>query len=146
MNRAMQNYSWSRRAQSITPLQEHAMANWLFKSDPDTYGLAELEKEKRTVWDGVGNPVALKNLRGCKKGDRVFIYHTGGEKTIVGIAEVVKDGPDPEIKFVKKLSRGVTLAEIKAKKEFADFALARLPRLSVMPVTDAQWNAIIKMI
>ena len=122
------------------------MANWLFKSDPDTYGLAELEKEKRTVWDGVGNPVALKNLRACKKGDQVLIYHTGDEKAIVGLAEVVKDGPDPEIKFVKKLSRPVTLHEIKAKKEFADWALVRLPRLSVMPVTAAQWSAILKMI
>jgi predicted RNA-binding protein with PUA-like domain len=121
------------------------MANWLFKSDPDTYGLAELQKDKRTVWDGVGNPVALKNLRACKKGDQIFIYHTGDEKAIVGIAEVVKDGPDPEIKFVKQLSRAVTLAEVKAKKEFADFALVRLPRLSVMPVTDTQWSAILKM-
>ena len=121
------------------------MANWLFKSDPDTYGLAELQKEKRTVWDGVGNPVALKNLRACKKGDQVFIYHTGDEKAIVGIAEVVKDGPDPEIKFVKTIPRPVTLHEIKAKKEFADWALVRLPRLSVMPVTDAQWEKLLQI-
>ena len=86
----------------------------------------------------------------------MFIYHSGAEKTIVGLAEITKDAyPDPkkkdeklvvvEIKFVKRLRRPVSLAEIKAKKEFSDFALVRLPRLSVMPVTDAQWQRIIRM-
>jgi predicted RNA-binding protein with PUA-like domain len=133
------------------------MGNWLLKSDPETYGMPELEKDRQTVWDGVSNPVALKHLRSCKKGDPVFLYHTGAEKAIVGIAEIVKGAyPDPkqkneklvvvEIKFIKRLPRPVALSEIKAKKEFADFALVRLPRLSVMPVTDAQWKAILRMV
>lgn len=132
------------------------MANWLFKSDPDVYGFQHLEKDKHALWDGVANAVALKNLRACKKGDPVFIYHSGAEKTIVGLAQITKEAyPDPkkkdeklvvvEIKCVKRLPRAVTLAEIKAKKEFADFALVRLPRLSVMPVTDAWWQKILKM-
>ncbi len=131
------------------------MSNWLFKSDPDTYGLAELERDKQTVWDGVSNNLALKHLRAAKKGDSVFIYHSGEEKAIVGIAEITKEAyPDPkqkdprlvvvEIKFVKRLAKPVTLADVKARKEFADFALVRVPRLSVMPVTDAQWKALLK--
>jgi len=130
------------------------MANWLFKSDPDVYGFQHLEKDKHTVWDGVANPVALKNLRSCKKGDKVMIYHTGDEKTIVGLAEITKEAyPDPkqknermvvvEIKVLERLKRPITLSEVKARKEFADFALVRLPRLSVMPVTDAQWRALL---
>jgi predicted RNA-binding protein with PUA-like domain len=127
------------------------MAYWLFKSDPDTYGFPDLEKDKQTVWDGVSNPVALKNLRLCKKGDTVLIYHTGDEKAIVGLAQITKEAyPDPkqkneklvvvELKALGRLKRPITLAEVKARKEFADFALVRLSRLSVMPVTDAQWN------
>ena len=129
------------------------MANWLFKSDPDVYGFQHLEKDKQTVWDGVSNNLALKHLRACKKGDRVLIYHSGEEKAIVGLAEVVKDPyPDPkqkneklavvEIKALKRLPKPVTLAEIKARKEFADFLLVRMSRLSVMPVSDAHWNEI----
>ncbi|MCI0411698.1 EVE domain-containing protein [bacterium] len=125
------------------------MAYWLFKSDPDVYGYQHLEKDKHTVWDGVSNPVALRNLRSCKKGDTVLIYHTGEEKAIIGLAEITKEAyPDPkqknerlvvvEIKVLERLKRPITLAEVKARKEFADFALVRLPRLSVMPVSDAQ--------
>ena len=121
------------------------MSYWLFKSDPDTYGYDHLEKDKQTVWDGVANPVAMRNLRACKKGDSLFIYHTGDEKAIVGLAEIVKEGQTPEIKAKGRLKKPVTLAEVKAKKEFADFALVRQSRLSVMPVTDAQWNALLKM-
>jgi predicted RNA-binding protein with PUA-like domain len=130
------------------------MAYWLFKSDPDVYGFPHLEKDKHTVWDGVSNPVALKNLRLCKKGDTVVIYHTGDEKAIVGLAEITKEAyPDPkqkneklvvvELKVLGRLKRPITLAEVKARKEFADFALVRLPRLSVMPVTDTQWNLLV---
>jgi len=130
------------------------MNYWLFKSDPDTYGLPELERDKQTVWDGVSNNLALKHLRSAKKGDSVFIYHSGDEKAIVGIAEITKEAyPDPkqkdsrlvvvEIKFVKRLAKPVTLSEIKARKEFADFLLVRMSRLSVMPVTDAQWKALL---
>ena len=129
------------------------MANWLFKSDPDTYGFQHLEKDKQTVWDGVSNHLALRHMRACKKGDRVLIYHTGEEKAIVGLAEITKGAyPDPkqkderlvvvEIKALKRLSKQITLSEIKARKEFADFLLVRMSRLSVMPVSDAHWKAL----
>ena len=132
------------------------MSYWLFKSDPETYGLPELERDKQTVWDGVSNNLALKHLRAAKKGDSVLFYHSGEDKAIVGIAEITKEAyPDPkqkdprlvvvEIKFVKRLPKPVTLSEVKARKEFADFLLVRVPRLSVMPVTDAQWKALLKM-
>ena len=131
------------------------MSTWLFKSDPDTYGLTELMRDKQTVWDGVRNNLALKHLRAAKKGDSVLIYHSGEEKAIVGIAEITKEAyPDPkekdpklvvvEIKFVRRLAKPVTLSAVKARKEFADFPLVRMPRLSVMPVTDAQWKALLK--
>lgn len=132
------------------------MAAWLFKTEPSTYSYDTLVREGKAVWDGVSNPVALKNLRGCKKGDRVIIYHTGDEKSLIGLAEITREAyPDPkqkneklvvvEIKPGKKLKRPVTLAEVKARKEFADFALVRLPRLSVMPVTDAQYALLMKL-
>ena len=132
------------------------MNTWLFKSDPDTYGFDDLEREQQTVWDGVSNNLALKHLRSCKKGDQVLIYHTGDEKAIVGLAEVISDPyPDPKqkdekltvvkIKSLKRFPKSVTLAQIKARKEFADFALVRLSRLSVMPVTDAQFRLLTKM-
>ena len=128
------------------------MNYWLFKSDPDTYGWPHLEKDKQTVWDGVSNPVALKYLREVKKGDKILIYHTGDEKAIVGLAEAVKDSyPDPknskltvvDIKAVKRIAKPVTLAEIKARKEFADFLLVRMSRLSVMPVSPAHWKELL---
>lgn len=132
------------------------MAYWLFKSDPETYGYDDLEREQKAVWDGVKNPVALKNLRACKKGDRIFIYHTGEEKAIIGLAEVIGEAyPDPkkqdpklavvDIKAIRRLSRSVALSEVKQRKEFSDFALVRLPRLSVMPVTEVQWKSLMKM-
>jgi predicted RNA-binding protein with PUA-like domain len=105
------------------------------------------------VWSGVKNPVAQRNLRAMQKGDRVFYYHTGKEKAVVGIAKVSAPAyPDPKDKSGKlvvvelvpdkKLKRAVTLAEIKAAGRFADSPLVRIPRLSVMPVTDEQWDAI----
>ena len=132
------------------------MGKWLFKSDPDTYGYDDLERDKKTVWDGVGNPVALRNLRSAKKGDEVIIYHTGDKKSLIGLAEIIKEAyPDPkqknermsvvEIKALRRLKKHPTLADIKARKEFADFLLVRLPRLSVMPVTDTQWKLLMKM-
>jgi predicted RNA-binding protein with PUA-like domain len=104
----------------------------------------------------VSNPVALRNLRAAKKGDRAIIYHTGDEKALIGLAEITREAyPDPkqkdeklvvvEIKPKKLLKRPVTLAEVKARKEFADFALTRQPRLSVMPVNDAQFALLMKM-
>ena len=132
------------------------MATWLFKTEPSTYSYADLQHEGKAVWDGVSNPVALKNLRACKKGDRVIVYHTGDEKSLIGLAEITREAyPDPkkkderlvvvEIRPSKKLKRPVTLAEVKARKEFADFALVRLPRLSVMPVSDVQYALLMKL-
>lgn len=124
---------------------------WLFKTEPTEYSFDDLEREKKTVWDGVGNNLALKNLREVRLGDEVLIYHSGDEKAIVGIAEAISDAyPDPNeadekvvvvnLKPKRKLLRPLTLHEIKAIDELSDFDLVRLPRLSVMPVTTAQWN------
>jgi predicted RNA-binding protein with PUA-like domain len=129
------------------------MAYWLFKEEPDHYSFEQLFRDKRTVWAGVENNLALKHLRSVQKGDRVFFYHTGKEKAVVGVMEVVK-GPyrDPQrdddrlvvvdLKPVRRLDRPVSLAEIKSNPRFADFALVRISRLSVMPVTDEQWAEI----
>jgi len=126
---------------------------WLVKEEPSNYNFDQFLADGSTVWSGVKNPLAQRNLRGMKKGDRVFYYHTGNEKAIVGTAKVTAvASPDPKDKSGKlvvvelaadqKLKRPVTLAEIKASGRFADFPLVRLPRLSVMPVTDDQWEAI----
>jgi predicted RNA-binding protein with PUA-like domain len=130
--------------------------NWLFKEEPSHYSFDALAKDKKTVWSGVKNPLAQKHLRGVKKGDRIFYYHTGDEKSVVGIAKALGDAyPDPQDKTgkmsvvdvgpVKKLARPVTLASIKADPSFKDFALVRISRLSVMPVTDAEWTRIEKL-
>jgi predicted RNA-binding protein with PUA-like domain len=130
--------------------------NWLFKEEPSSYSYDEFLKDGRTTWSGVRNPVAQKHLRSVKKGDRVFYYHTGKEKAVVGIARASGNAyPDPadttgkaavvDIVPVKKLARPVTLAEIKADRRFATFVLTRVPRLSVMPVTDKEWAALEKM-
>jgi len=133
------------------------MANrWLFKTEPSAYSFQQLAKDKRTVWDGVKNNLALKNLKGIKKGDPILIYHTGDEKAAVGTARALSDAyPDPakkdpkllvvEIEAGKALSRAVTLAEIKAKAKLKSFDLVRLPRLSVMPVGEEQWKIIEEM-
>lgn len=126
---------------------------WLVKEEPDNYDFDRFLADGTTVWSGVRNPVAQKHLRAMAKGDRVFYYHTGKEKAIVGTARVVAaaapDPADPSGKLVvvelaaeRRLKRPVTLAAIKTSGHFADFALVRIPRLSVMPVTDAQWEAI----
>jgi predicted RNA-binding protein with PUA-like domain len=133
-----------------------AAMNWLFKEEPSHYGFDELVKDKKTVWSGVKNPLAQKHLRSVKKGDRIFYYHTGDEKSVVGIAKALGDAyADPgdktgkasvvDVGPVKKLPRPVTLAEIKADAAFKDFALVRISRLSVMPVSDAEWKRIEKM-
>ncbi|MBI4429645.1 MAG: EVE domain-containing protein [Ignavibacteriales bacterium] len=127
---------------------------WLLKTEPSTYSYADLVKEKKTVWNGVMNPVALRNIGLMKKGDLAFIYHTGDEKAVVGLAEIISDPyPDPkdksltiiDVKPRMKLQRPVTLAEIKAEKMFKDFLLVRISRLSVMPVTKIWWDAINQM-
>jgi predicted RNA-binding protein with PUA-like domain len=129
------------------------MANWLFKEEPDHYSLLDLFRDKRAVWAGVENNLALKHLRSVHKGDRVLYYHTGKEKAVVGVMEVVKGAyPDPErdderfvvvdVKPLRRFNRPVSLAEIKSNPKFADFALVRISRLSVMPVTKEQWTEI----
>jgi len=126
---------------------------WLVKEEPTNYSFDQFLADGTTVWSGVRNPLAQRNLRAMKKGDRVFYYHTGNEKAVVGTARVTTPAyPDPndksgklvvvELAPDKKLKRPVTLAEIKAAGRFPDFPLVRLPRLSVMPVTDDQWAAI----
>jgi predicted RNA-binding protein with PUA-like domain len=123
---------------------------WLVKEEPTHYSFAEFVKDGKTVWSGVRNPVAQRNLRSMKPGDRVFYYHTGNEKAVVGTAKVVSEPrPDPkdttgrlyvvDLAPDRPLKRPVTLKEVKAVKGFADFPLVRIPRLSVMPVTDEQW-------
>src|SRR5918996_4681356 len=127
--------------------------NWLFKEEPTHYSYEDLVRDGKTSWTGVRNPVAQKHLRSVKKGDRVFYYHTGNEKQIVGVGKAIGDAyPDPKDKTgkayvvdiapVKKLPRPVTLKEIKADAAFKDFPLVRISRLSVMPVTDAEWARI----
>ena len=130
--------------------------NWLFKEEPSSYSFEAFKNDGRTVWAGVKNPLAQKHLRGVKKGDRVFYYHTGSQKAVVGIARAAGDAyPDPEdttgkavvvdLTPERALARPVTLKAIKASKAFAAFPLTRLPRLSVMPVTDAEWREILRM-
>ncbi len=131
------------------------MARWLFKEEPEHYSFADLQKDGRTVWDGVTNALARKNLRQVRKGDRVFYYHTGKEKAIVGEMRVVADPrPDPagddksvvvDVEPARALKRAVTLAEIKDDAVLADWDLVRLSRLSVMPVTEEQWQRVEKM-
>ena len=132
------------------------MAQWLVKEEPEHYSYDQLVKEKKTVWAGVKNPLAQKHLRSIKRGDRVFYYHTGKERAIVAIATAASDAyPDPkdatkkafvvDVAPVKKLARPVTLAEVKANRAFASFPLVRMSRLSVMPVTDDEWDRIEKM-
>jgi predicted RNA-binding protein with PUA-like domain len=125
--------------------------NWLVKEEPENYSYLQFLTDRTTVWSGVRNPVAQRNLREMKKGDRVFFYHTGKEKAVIGTATVSKTAsPDPkddklvvvELAARRPLKRPVTLAEIKADKRFKDMPLVRIARLSVQPVTDDQWEMI----
>lgn len=124
---------------------------WLFKTEPSVYSYQQLEKDKKTMWDGVANNLALKNLKDIKKGDLILIYHTGDERQAVGIARALGGAyPDPgkgnprmlvvDIEAVKPLPKPVTLAEVKANKKLANFDLVRLSRLSIMKVSDEQWE------
>jgi len=130
--------------------------NFLFKEEPTHYAFDDLVRDGKTSWTGVKNPLAQKHLRSVKKGDRIFYYHTGDERAVVGIAKAANDAyPDPKDKSgrlhavdvvpVKKLARPVTLAEIKASAAFREFPLVRISRLSVMPVSDREWDGIERM-
>ncbi len=129
------------------------MALWVFKQEPTCYSFADLRRDGRTIWDGVSNALARKYLRQVKQGDRILFYHTGKEKAIVGVMRAVADAreaptaDDPragvvEVEALRPLARAVTLAEIKADAALVDWDLARLPRLSVVPATEAQWRRV----
>lgn len=123
------------------------MPHWLLKTEPSTYSIADLQREKRTRWDGVKNAAALINLRKMTVGDQVFVYHTGSEKAIVGVARVfVADPKDGVItlEYERTLPLPVTLAAIKADPAFKDLALVRISRLSAMPVSSAHWTRLLK--
>jgi predicted RNA-binding protein with PUA-like domain len=122
---------------------------WLLKTEPSTYSFADLQRDRRTVWDGITNALALRNLARVKKGDRLLIYHTGNERAVVGRARALRGAyADPRAADPKRLvievgdgpalARPVTLSEIKALPIFAGWELLRLPRLSVIPVSQAQ--------
>ncbi len=148
------------RKRSRVPISEghsqrayNRLVNWLFKEEPSHYSFDDLVRDGRTQWTGVRNPLAQKHLRAVARGDRIFYYHTGREKAVVGIARALGDAyADPadargtlvvvDIAPVRKLPRPVTLAEIKADPAFRRFPLVHLPRLSVMPVSDAEWARI----
>ncbi len=125
------------------------MADYLLKTEPSTYSFADLQKDKETEWDGVSNPVALRNMRGMKPGDGLIIYHTGDEKSAIGTATVVSiDDPNAKnpvviIKAGKPVKKPVTLAQMKGSKTFADSPIVRQGRLSVVPLTAAQFKMLV---
>jgi len=132
------------------------MRHWLFKEEPSSYDWQRLVADGRTWWDGVENALARKHLRSVSPGDSVFLYHTGKEKAVVGTMTVVagpalppgstdEDEATVEVRAGKALRRPVTLAEIKADAELAGWDLVRLPRLSVVPVTESQWRRVISL-
>jgi predicted RNA-binding protein with PUA-like domain len=120
--------------------------DYLLKTEPSTYSFSDLQREKTTIWDGVSNPVALRHLREMKPGERLVIYHTGDEKSAVGTASVVSvdaseaKNPQVKIKVGQAIAKPVTLAEAKANKLFADSPLVRQGRLSVVPLSGAQFK------
>lgn len=133
------------------------MANhWILKTDTDTYSFDDLVRDRRTVWDGVSNALALKHLRAMAKGDPVMIYHSGDDKAIVGLATIVSDPyPDPkakdprlvvvDIQAGERLPTPVSLATIKADPAFAELGLVRMSRLSVVPAAPAQWRRLLTL-
>lgn len=132
------------------------MANWILKTEPSVYSYADLERDGRTVWDGVTNNKALKNIRSMRRGDLAMVYHTGEEKQVVGIAEIDSDPYDDpkhkgsnlvvfELQPRQKLQRPITLAAVKADPSLRDFELVRLPRLSVVAVDAPTWKKLLAM-
>ncbi len=131
-------------------------SKWLVKTEPGTYSFDDLIEDKKTVWNGITNNLALIHMRNMKKGDLLFVYHTGRTRSVVGIAEVVR-GPyrrsstrDPntvvvDVKARNRLNKHVSLKEIRKDRRLAAFDLVKVPRLSVMPVAPGLWNIIIKM-
>ena len=132
------------------------MKYWLLKTEPSNYSYDDLVKDKKTVWDGVANNAALICIRNARKGDLALIYHTGDERQMVGIGEIISDPyPDPnadneklavfDIKAVRKLKTPVTLAQIKSDKKYLNFALVKEGRKSVVEVPEEYWNEFLKM-
>lgn len=130
------------------------MAYWLFKEEPSHYSFDDLLRDGQTQWDGVTNALAQKNLSQVRQGDLIFYYHTGDQKAVVGIMQAASGAYHPpgesklfvvDVRPVEKLPRPVTLAEIKALPQCANWELVRLPRLSVMPVPKSIWNAILRL-
>lgn len=132
------------------------MSYWLMKSEPFKYSFDDLKRDKKTHWDGVRNHLAAQHLKAMKKGDKAFFYHSNEGKDIVGIVEIVREAyPDPsdetgkfvmvDVAYDKPLKAPVTLAQIKAAPELVDMALVKLSRLSVGPVTPAEWAVILRM-
>ena len=130
------------------------MNYWLVKTEPETYSLDDLSRDKKTTWDGVRNFQARSNLKAMKKGDIAFVYHTGEEKAVVGLAEITKEFfPDPkdkewaavEISYKKKLKNSVSLSAVKAEKKLANMYLVRAARLSVQSVTKDEFDLVMAM-
>jgi len=130
--------------------------NWLFKEEPTHYAYDDLVRDKKTSWSGVRNALAQKHLRAVEKGDRIFYYHTGDQKAVVAVARAASNAyPDPadpdgklfavDVAPVEPLARPVTLTEIKAEPSLKEMPLVRISRLSVMPVTDREWDRIVKL-
>ena len=130
--------------------------HWVLKTEPSTYGFPDLVRERRTRWEGVSNPVALKHIRSMLEGDDALIYHTGNEKSLIGLARIASAPyPDPaqkderlvvvDVEAGKPLPRPVSLAAIKADPAFKDLGLVRQSRLSVVPVEPAQWKRLLAM-
>ena len=132
------------------------MSRFLVKTEPSTYSFADLQRDRRTVWDGVSNPVALKHLATIRKGDTVIVYHTGDEKQAVGLAVALSNAyPDPKLADPRRvvvdlapqrsLPKAVTLAQVKADAVLKANDLARLPRLSVIPFTEDQFQRLLRL-
>lgn len=132
------------------------MAYWLLKSEPDVYSYTDLERDRQTIWDNVNNNLALKHIRTMQLGDLALIYHTGGERRAMGIAEVISlPYVDPklndpkravvDVKAVRSLAQPVTLAQIKQDPDFEGCDLIRISRLSVVPISEAHWQKILKL-
>jgi predicted RNA-binding protein with PUA-like domain len=132
------------------------MAYWLLKTEPDNYSYFDLERDGSTIWDGVNNALALKHLRTMEIGDLALIYHTGKERQVMGVAQIIsKPYADPalnddkrvvvQVRSHRKVPQPVTLAQIKQDENFTDFDLLRLQRLSVVPVSSSHWQHILKL-
>ncbi len=132
------------------------MAHWLLKTEPGSYSFPDLLRDRASTWDGVSSPAALLHLRAMKQGDDALIYHSGAERAVVGLARIASDPyPDPklgdprrvvvEVAAVRPLSRPVPLTAIKADPRFRNLGLVRISRLSVMPVTAAEWGGLLAL-